>query len=74
MTGKSLETNVFNKLGDELVFFEGHSDLGVKGWFSGWKVNIRGRKSYHPFSFFEKEEDMRKEYERVISGETEGYL
>ena len=31
MTGKSLETNVFNKLGDELVFFEGHSDLGVKG-------------------------------------------
>ena len=74
MTGKSLETNVFNVLGDQLVFFEGHSDLGVRGWFSGWKLDIRGRKSYHPFSFFENEEDMRKEYERVISGETEGYL
>ena len=74
MIGKALETNLFNDLGDQLVFFEGYSDLGVRGWFSGWKVNIRRKVSYHPFSFFENEEDMRKEYERVISGETDGYL
>lgn len=68
------KTNVFNTLGDELVFFQGESDLGAKGWFSGWKANIRGRISYHPVMFFENEEDMKKEYDKVINGETEGYL
>ena len=67
-------TNVFNSLGDELVFFQGKSDLGVKGWFSGWKVDIRGRESYHPIIFFEHKEDMKKEYDKVINGETDGYL
>ena len=72
---KILETSVFNRVGDELVFFEGVSDWGTIGWFSGWRVSIPGRNtSYHPSSFFESEEDMRKEYERVLNGETEDYL
>jgi hypothetical protein len=72
---KVIQTGVFNRVGDEVVFFEGYSDWGVRGWFSGWKIEIKERTTrYSTYMFFENEKDMREEYEKVINGQTEGYI